>query len=67
MSAPASTQAAARSIADSIPATASASVRAMMTNSGSVLASTAALMRSTISDFATMALPGRCPQRLAWT
>ena len=49
MSAPASTQARARSIAASRPSTASASVRAMMTKSGSVRASTAALMRSTIS------------------
>ena len=58
MSAPASTQARARSIAASSPSTASASVRAMMTNDESVRASTAALTRSTISAFATTSLPG---------
>ncbi len=59
MSAPASTQARARSIADCMPSTAKASVRAMITKSGSVRASTAALMRSTISSLGTMALLGR--------
>ena len=58
MSAPASTQAQARSIAASRPSTASASVRAMMTKSGSVRASTAALMRSTISSCDTSSLFG---------
>ena len=58
MSAPASTQATARSMAESIPSTAKASVRAMMTKS-SVRASTAALIRSTISSLETIALPGR--------
>ncbi len=39
----------------------------MMTNAGSVRASTAALTRSTISSFGTTSLPGRWPQRLAPT
>ncbi len=65
MSAPASTQAQARSIADCKPSTANASVRAMMTKSGSVLASTAALTLSTISCWLTTALFGRWPQRFA--
>ena len=52
MSAPASTQAQQRSIADCMPSTASASVRAIITKSSSHLASTAALMRSTISCLA---------------
>ena len=67
MSAPASTQARARSIAASSPSTASASVRAMIANAGSMRASTAAFTRSTISSFGTIALPGRWPQRLAPT
>ncbi len=66
-SAPASTQATARSMARSRPSTASASVRAITTKSGSVRASTAALMRSTISSFETISLLGRWPQRLAPT
>ena len=67
MSAPASMQAWARSIALSMPSTASASVRAMITNCASVRASTAALMRSTISAIDTISLPGRWPQRLVPT
>ena len=67
MSAPASTQATARSIAASMPSTAIASVRAMTTKPASLRASTAALTRSTISAAGTIALPGRCPQRLAAT
>ena len=67
MSAPASTQRTARSMAASRPSMASASVRAMMTKPGSVRASTAALMRSTISSLETSSLPGRWPQRLAPT
>src|SRR5574337_770233 len=67
MSAPASTQASARPMAASMPSTAIASVRAMITNCASVRASTAALTRSTISSFDTIALPGRWPQRLAAT
>ncbi|CSI56243.1 Uncharacterised protein [Vibrio cholerae] len=59
MSAPASTQAIARSIALSMPSTAKASVRAMITNSGLMRASTAALTRSTISCWLTIALFGR--------
>ncbi|MNN64242.1 hypothetical protein D3C81_1796730 [compost metagenome] len=65
MSAPASTYACARSIAASNPSTASASVRAITTKFGSVRASTAARILSTISSFDTIALFGRCPQRLA--
>lgn len=49
----------ARSIAASSPSTARASVRAMITKSGSVFASTAARIRSTISSFETIALFGR--------
>ena len=45
----------------------SASVRAMTRKSGSVFASTAALMRSAISSRAINSLPGRCPQRFAPT
>ena len=66
-SAPASTQATARSTARSSPSLASASVRAITKNAGSVRASTAALMRSAISSFETSSLPGRWPQRLAPT
>ena len=67
MSAPASTQACARSMAASKPSTASASVRAIITKFSSTRASTAALMRSTISSLETMALFGRCPQRFCAT
>ena len=67
MSAPASTHAQARSIADWSPSTASASVRAMMPNAGSVRPSTAAFTRSTISSCVTIALPGRWPHRFAPT
>ena len=67
MSAPASTHAHARSIAASSPSTASASVRAMMTKFGSVFASAAALMRSTISSLLTISLFGRWPQRFCCT
>ncbi|MNJ54464.1 hypothetical protein D3C77_499030 [compost metagenome] len=67
MSAPASIHAAARSSADSRPSTARASVRAMITKLSSVRASTAALMRSTISCWETISLFGRWPQRLAPT
>ena len=58
ISAPASTQAQARSIADCRPSTASASVRAIITKLASVFASTAALTLSTISAWLTMALFG---------
>jgi len=64
MSAPASTQACARSIADCIPSTASASVRAMITKLSSLRASTAALMRSAISPWLTMALFAPMPAAL---
>jgi hypothetical protein len=67
MSAPASTQAEARSMAACSPSACSASVRAMMTKSLSIFASTAAFTRSTISDLLTMALPGRWPQRFCMT
>ncbi|CAJ6558746.1 Uncharacterised protein [Burkholderia pseudomallei] len=63
MSAPASTYAIARSIAASMPSAAAASVRAMITKVSSVRASTAALIRSTISPAGTHSLPGRWPQR----
>ena len=49
------------------PSTASASVRAMIAKSGSLLASTAALIRSTISAAETSSFPGRWPQRFAPT
>ena len=39
----------------------------MITNSASVRASTAALIRSTISASDTISLPGRCPQRFVPT
>ncbi|MCY1447035.1 hypothetical protein D9M71_636370 [compost metagenome] len=67
MSAPASMQAAARSSAAFRPSTARASVRAMITKLSSLRASTAALMRSTISCWLTISLFGRWPQRLAPT
>ena len=54
ISAPASTQAMARSMAACSPSTARASVRAMMTNESSTRASTAILMRSTISACETI-------------
>ena len=65
MSAPASTQAHARSIAACRPSTASASVRAMMTKSGSVRASTAALIAV---DHLVRATRAPCPAggRSAW-
>ena len=49
------------------PSTASASVRAMITKESSLRASTAALMRSTISCCETISLFGLWPQRLAPT
>ena len=67
ISAPASMYAPARSMAACKPSTASASVRAMITKFSSVRASTAALIRSTISCWVTIALLGRCPQRFAPT
>ena len=63
ISAPASENAIALSTADSIPSKANASVLAIITKLGSVLASTAALIRSSISLVLTIALFGRCPQR----
>ena len=53
------TEAEARDIADSMPSFAIASVRAMIWKLSSVRASTAALMRSTISLFETISLLGR--------
>ena len=67
MSAPAAIYACARSIPASKPSTATASVRAMITKLGSVRASTAALMRSTISSILTTALLGLWPQRFCDT
>ena len=67
MSAPASAYFTERAIAASRPSLARASVRAITTKEGSVRASTAALMRSTISSPLTSSLPGRWPQRLAPT
>ena len=67
ISAPAATYASARSMAAVNPSLASASVRAIITNCSSVRASTAALIRSTISPAATSSLPGLCPQRFAPT
>ena len=58
ISAPAQTYSEARSRAAACPSTACASVRAMTTKFASVRASTAALMRSTISLALTSALPG---------
>ena len=60
-------QAQARSIPACRPSEATASVRAITTNASSERASTAALIRSTISPEGTIALFGRCPHRLAWT
>ena len=48
-------------MADCMPSTASASVRAMITKLASVRASTAALMRSTISSLADDGLVGAMP------
>jgi HAMP domain-containing protein len=58
-------QADALASARSSPSTATASERAMMTKSGSVLAFAAAEMRASISVELTSSLPGRCPQRLS--
>ncbi|CAB4843344.1 unannotated protein [freshwater metagenome] len=66
-SAPAAMYACTRSIAASTPSMAIASVRAMIEKLSSVRASTAALIRSTISDVLTTSLLGRCPQRFAPT
>jgi hypothetical protein len=54
-------------MASSMPFTAAASVRAAMTNAGSLLAETAALIRLTASPGETTSLPSRCPQRLGLT
>jgi len=54
-------------LARSIPSTATASVRAMTRKLGSVRASTAALIRASISWRLTSALPGRWPHRLSLT
>ena len=67
ISAPASAKATARSTAASNPSTDNASVRAMTTKSGSVLASKAAFRRSTISEILTISLFGRWPQRFCAT
>ena len=66
-SAPASTQAQARSITACRPSFCKASVRAITTKFASVLASTAALTRSTISCWVTISLLGRWPQRFCAT
>ena len=62
-SAPASRKACARSIAASKPSTAIASVRATIIRSGSVRASTAALILPTISAAGITSLPSKWPQR----
>jgi hypothetical protein len=67
MSAPASLNFCARSIAASKPSVAAASVRAMTSRSRSVRASTAALILSTASSVEITSLPEKWPQRLGAT
>ena len=66
-SAPASHASCARAIASSMPLTASASVRAMITKSGSSRASSAALILPSHSAGGTTALPVMWPQRFGNT
>ncbi len=67
MSAPASAKRIARSTAASKPCVAAASVRAMIMKSGSVRASTAALILLTASSVEMTSLPEKWPQRLGAT
>ena len=66
-SAPASRYSRARSRARSSPSTARASVRAMITNSGCVRASTAALIFAAISGAGMTSLPSMWPHFLGAT
>ena len=66
-SAPASRAICARSMASSTPLTASASVRAMITKSGSWRASSAALIFAIQSAVGITALPAMWPQRFGNT